>query len=232
MLDKLISLLLSPILIWQGMQVRKTLPKLPEASGDRTGQTGPEPRCKLLIVGDSSAAGVGAETQEEALLGNLVRELSSERGVEWQLIAKTGMRTTGVLKRINQLESDSYDVVVSVLGVNDVIAGYSVDKWRRLQSELMKTVARRFDDPAIVVSPLPPMGDFPALPQPLRWFLGRRAEAFDAELRSCANDYGAHYLSLDLDADASMMASDGFHPGPQIYEKWAKAMAEEILAYR
>ena len=61
---------LSPLLIWQGRQVRREAPRLPEATGPRLGLAGMErhsgamPRLRVLIVGDSSGAGVGAATQD------------------------------------------------------------------------------------------------------------------------------------------------------------------------
>ena len=65
----------APLLLWQGRRVRRDTPKLPEAEGPRDGIAGadrPGRPLRLLIVGDSSAAGVGASVQDEALAGRLV----------------------------------------------------------------------------------------------------------------------------------------------------------------
>ena len=53
----LARILLAPLLLWQGRQVRRRVPKLPEASGARLGLIGSDhaghaaPRLRLLIVG-------------------------------------------------------------------------------------------------------------------------------------------------------------------------------------
>ena len=66
--------LLGPVLLWQGARVRATALRLPEAAGERLQSGG---ALRLLIVGDSSAAGVGAAHQDEALAGCLARTLAA-----------------------------------------------------------------------------------------------------------------------------------------------------------
>ncbi|ETX12905.1 hypothetical protein OCH239_15315 [Roseivivax halodurans JCM 10272] len=66
--------LLAPILAVQGRIVRRGAVRLREPDGPRAGRTGAGPSLRLLIAGDSSAAGVGADTQAEALSGRLVGE--------------------------------------------------------------------------------------------------------------------------------------------------------------
>ncbi|MEM8598518.1 MAG: SGNH/GDSL hydrolase family protein, partial [Bacteroidota bacterium] len=62
------KILLGPVLLAQGKRVRRVALKLPEPPGDRESTVGNGPPLRLLVVGDSSAAGVGAETQDDALL--------------------------------------------------------------------------------------------------------------------------------------------------------------------
>jgi hypothetical protein len=70
---QLIKLTVAPILLWQGKRTRAQTLRLPEAAGDRSGMVGLEfatnisTPFRLLVIGDSSAAGVGAATQIEAL---------------------------------------------------------------------------------------------------------------------------------------------------------------------
>lgn len=71
------ELLLGPLLLWQGRRVRATALRLPEAAGPRTAEGS---ALRLLIVGDSSAAGVGAAHQDEALAGRLAQALAARLG--------------------------------------------------------------------------------------------------------------------------------------------------------
>ena len=43
MLYQGVSLILAPLLVFQGLKVRRTTPKLPEPEGERVGQTGANP---------------------------------------------------------------------------------------------------------------------------------------------------------------------------------------------
>lgn len=71
---------------------------------------------------------------------------------------------------------------------------------------------------------------FPALPQPLRWYLGARADEFSDALRQLSSDQDASFIAFDFPFELSSMAEDGFHPGPDAYEIWGKAAAEKIAA--
>ncbi|NIP82235.1 MAG: SGNH/GDSL hydrolase family protein, partial [Gemmatimonadetes bacterium] len=62
MLDILAAPALAPILVAQGLFVRWRTTRLPEPPGDREGVTGAGPPLRLLVAGDSAAAGVGAST--------------------------------------------------------------------------------------------------------------------------------------------------------------------------
>ncbi len=69
MLDMVVRTVLLPVLLGQAVYLRKNVVKLPEPEGARIGVLGEGPLLRLLILGDSSAAGVGVETQADALLG-------------------------------------------------------------------------------------------------------------------------------------------------------------------
>jgi hypothetical protein len=66
MIYHLAMVLLAPVLAAQGMYVRRVTPSLSEPEGVRSGVFGAGPKIKLLIVGDSAAAGLGAATQHQA----------------------------------------------------------------------------------------------------------------------------------------------------------------------
>ena len=75
--------LAAPLLLVQGKYVRRVTPKLPEAAGAREGERrlrdagGGPASLRVLITGDSSAAGVGTQHQDEALPGQLADALAA-----------------------------------------------------------------------------------------------------------------------------------------------------------
>lgn len=165
MLIVIAKILLAPILLIQGLYVRKTIIKLPEASGARAGQRGDGPTLKLLILGDSAAAGVGAACQEQALSGSVVKALESHFTVQWTLLAKTGETTDSMRIQLMQADLDAFDVVLISLGVNDTTSGKSVQMYEQQTVALIQQLKNQLDAEHIIFSGLPPMGNF--LPFPI-----------------------------------------------------------------
>lgn len=118
---------------------------------------------------------MGAASQDEALCGRLVAELSPRRTLDWRLEARTGYTTADAHAHLAALPEDRFDVVVLSLGVNDVTGGLGRARWLARQAALADMLRERFAPQAVLFTALPPMHLFPALPQPLRWYLGARA---------------------------------------------------------
>jgi lysophospholipase L1-like esterase len=227
--NPLIAIALSPVLLVQGIAVRKRVPRLPEPPGPRQGTTGKGKPLRLLIAGDSAAAGVGAPHQDEALSGQLVSRLAQRFRVDWKLLARTGATTASTLAGLRGLEQQSCDVAITSLGVNDVTTQVGLDEWLTQQHALWETLKNHFSTRLIIVSGLPPVHSFPALPQPLRWYLGRRATQFDRALTQAVENHDSNeFLNLRFSGKPTDMASDGFHPGPPVYAEWARRAAELI----
>lgn len=237
-------LALAPVLVWQGRRVRRIALALPEAAGPRAGRLGTQDRpLRLLIVGDSAAAGVGAAEQSEALAGRLVQALAAQpggegRGVSWRLVARSGVDTAAAIALLDDAWRESgqtlaAEVAVIGLGVNDVTGQVPLARWLQRMDRLAERLVRRHAVRLIVVSGLPPMHRFPLLPQPLRWYLGRRARAFDRALRAWAGRRAdTVHAPMPAIADPAAMAEDGFHPGPRAYRAWGEALAATITDRR
>lgn len=232
MLDIAARIVLLPILMGQALYVRSNITQLPEPQGARSGTCGSGPHLRMLVLGDSSAAGLGVNTQTEALLGRIIHALSPQFTLTFDLVAVTGARTGDALGWMSSLPADRYDVVVTALGVNDVTKGTSLRRFLALQTKLIERLQAERQAKLIVVSGLPPVKEFSALPQPLRWVLGRQAQRFDAALDLLVSPRaGCAVLKFDTSLDAGTMAGDGFHPGPLVYAAWAQNIARVIAAH-
>ncbi len=122
---------LGPLLLAQGIYVRLVTPRLPEPEGARFGVAGAGDSLRVLITGDSAAAGVGTESQASALSGRLVSLLAPSFQVSWKLMARTGDKTQDVLDHIESAPQENFDVAVVSAGVNDVTAGISLMKGQK-----------------------------------------------------------------------------------------------------
>lgn len=125
------------------------------------------------------AAGVGANTQDSARCGQLVRCLSRHHTAEW-----------------------------CVLAANDL------------------------DSPALLVhSAVPPMHACLALPQPLRWFMGRWAKQMNQILAEALMGQVGRTMHWHPETTTTAgMAVDGIHPSSEGYAVWADGLSRCILA--
>ena len=230
-LDLTARVLLMPVLIGQALYLRANALQLPEPPGARQGEIGKGPLLRLLVIGDSSAAGVGVPTQDQALLGQVSQRLAQVATVRYRLVARTGAKTGEVLSWLDDLPEPAYDVVVLAMGVNDVTKGVSLRRWLRQKAELIDRFTRDFGARHVVVSGLPPVHQFPLLPQPLRWVLGRQAMRFDRHLRALvASRPQCHSVRVNVDLGTHNMSPDGFHPGPDVYAAWAETICASLMA--
>lgn len=229
-----LKLALAPLLVAQAVATRQRAPLLPEAAGAREGRVGEGAAAlRVLIAGDSSAAGVGAAQQDQALAGHLSRELhrQARRPVQWVLRAKSGLTTRQVHELLRGEALPPADVAVVVTGVNDVIGLVSPRRAIAHRAALADWLLAECGVAHVLFAPLPPVHRFPPLPQPLRSVMGRDALAHNAALRRWAatrSDLSCAVIDMELSPD--WMASDGFHPGERVYRACGDAMAAQIAA--
>ena len=228
-----LKLVLSPVLIAQAMGTRRRAPALPEAAGPREGQLGSGTGAlRVLIAGDSSAAGVGVATQDHAFAGHFTRTLHrrSGRAVRWRLRAKSGLTTLQVLTLLQAEPPPVADVAVVLTGVNDVIdlvpPKRAVQHRDALADWLLGEGRARY----VVFAPLPPINQFPLLPQPLRGVMGADARLHDAAMAAwAASKPNVFHTPIALQLAPGAMSSDGFHPGEPVYRACGEALARFVV---
>ena len=232
----MIYYLTAPVLFVQGRRVIATTPKLPEAYGPATGAVpGAGPPLRIAVVGESTAAGVGAERHAEALPGSLAAEvlMRTGRAAAWSVHARTGYTAAKVRRRLlDGLAEAAPDVAVVAIGVNDLLASRPLARFERDVAGLVTGIRTAAGaDVPVVLSGMPPMSRLPALPQPLRGILGRRGRAMDRRLARVARRLPAvRHLAFDLPPDSGrFFGADGFHPGPAGYRLWAEQCAPHVL---
>ena len=229
MRDRMTQLVLAPVLLAQAAWVIARAQQLPEATGPRTGVQGQGRDLRLFVLGDSSAAGVGVVTQDQALTGQLAAQLALGHRVSWQLEARTGRTTKQALTRLRSMTPTRFDVAVTALGVNDATRLKSIAAWIEQGRQMRAILRQQFGVRRIYVSGLPPLAKFPLLPEPLAYVLGRHADnMMAAQQNALQQEPDVVLVGFDQPFDAEVMASDGFHPGPLVYTAWAQALADRI----
>ena len=232
MLDIATRLALGPVLMAQAARLRQTAVDLPEPRGARRGTAGRgAPVLRLLVAGDSSAAGVGARTQRDALASPLAERLSWRLGgaVRWQLVAESGLTSEGVLQRLIRARLRPADVAVVIVGVNDITKDVPLAFAIRQRSHIADWLQVHAGVRHVIFPSLPEMEKFPAVPKPLAWYAGQAARRNNrAQARWAAQQAGVTHVNMDGVARSDLFCEDGFHPAPALYARVADRLADHI----
>lgn len=225
---------LLPILWLQGRHVRKRTPRLPEAAGPTVG-TIPAAGVplRLLVIGESTVAGVGAPDHAQALTGQIAAALATRTGrtVHWHAVGKIGAtaRVARILL-VPEVPQTPVDIIVLALGVNDVLGFHAPSRWTRDLTQLIADLRMRVGAAPVVLASVPPMGCFPAFPQPLRGVLGLQAAALDRAAQRCVPTLVRVAHCPIRHASGDMFGTDRFHPSIPGYRVWGSQIAESILS--
>ena len=227
------KLMLSPLLVAQAMSIRRRVPVLPEAGGPREGQLGSGGRTvRLLIAGDSSAAGVGVAHQDQAFTGHFTRTLHRRSGrvLRWRVRAQSGLTTAQVHAMLRSDSPPAVDIAVLLTGVNDVIDLVSPQKAVRHRAALADWLLGEGRAAFVLFAPLPPINQFPLLPQPLRRVMGADAQRHNEALAEwTATRPGVFHTPIALQLSPAAMSRDGFHPGEPVYRACGEALARFVV---
>jgi lysophospholipase L1-like esterase len=238
-----------PIIYFQGQLIKKSVPKLPEASGvEGMGKTAhnkaQEKPFRLLCLGESTMAGVGAETHKEAIGGSIAKEISQKlkTDVFWRVYARNGYTAKRLrFKILPKIVERDFDLIVIALGGNDAFALNSPATWRKNILALLKETQELFPNTPIVFMNMPPIKEFPAFTSLIKFSVGNLVQILGSELELIVKDREEVYFSNELieftnwlqkynmDGDRLAFFSDGVHPSVLSYQIWAKDVVDFIF---
>jgi len=225
----------SPFLFALGRIARWRVGVLPDAAGPNRGVVGEDglDPSKLLVLGESTVAGLGARTHEFALAGQFAKHLSAkiDRPVEWFVIGKNGVTARRTIDELVPLipPGEKFDHILLGLGGNDVMKLSSPVKWRRDMTELLGILRERNPDAKIFLSNCPMVKLSPAIPQPIRAILWQLSRMHDANIGELASGMeNVFYYPQPVGFDSEGFFADGIHPSERGYADWAEAMMKHF----
>ncbi|MBA2578251.1 MAG: SGNH/GDSL hydrolase family protein [Euzebyaceae bacterium] len=191
---------------------------------------------RLVVLGDSTVAGVGSPTAADSVAVLVADRVAQELDRPVTVVGHgvSGARTATVLtEQVSLLDTARADVVLLVIGSNDVTHVTRPGDLRR-QTEALIRAAREASGAPVVLGGIPQFRTVPALAQPLRWVVGRYAVPLREVQRSVAAELDAPFVDIAALASPRFvglpesMSSDGFHPSPLGYGFWADALAPAV----
>ena len=191
-----------------------------------SGTIGPEngDPLTLVVLGDSSVAGVGADAAEDTLTYGVAKALSDQYRVSLHALGVSGSRLCDVVGRqLPQLEGLGADIVLVCVGTNDVTHGTTLREARRQLRLLVAGLAAVAPEARVIVSGLPPAETATAFHRPLRDLLGLRALLFTRLYRAELVPHGISVFDIAkltksaFHGKRDMFSADRFHPSSAGY---------------
>lgn len=209
----------------------------PEASDIYGGGLGPV--IDLVVIGDSLAAGLGADNRFQTIGGILAVGVSALAGRPVRLTnkAQTGGEASWLDSQLDEVftEVTTPDVAVIIVGGNDVT--HRVDQAASVR-DLVAAVTRLRDSGAeVVVGTCPDLGTIKPLPQPLKSIARYWSRDMAAAQTVAVVEAGGRTVSTGdllapdfLSAPEHLFSEDRFHPSSAGYARVASALLPSVCA--
>ncbi len=186
---------------------------------------------RFVVLGDSTAAGLGAKDASGAYATILAERLARARDVRVELtvLGISGARVSDVLnEQVPQVEDLDPDLIFVGIGANDVT---HLTPLGRIEKDMAAIVERLKETGAEVVIAGPPDMRATAWHQPLRWLAGIRGEQVASVIEQVGHSHGVGVVELAdetgpfFEAEPGLhFSSDEFHPSALGYKRWADAI--------
>jgi len=189
------------------------------------GSSPPGPAGPLWVVlGDSTAQGLGARSPDGGYVGQVLAELRRQTGLPWRVLnlSVSGSLTRDVLGAQLPVMPAHADLVTCGIGINDI---------------LYTSPARLFADLRTLIAALPDQTVLLDLPLPAGcWgFLGRASVPYVTRINRTIHqaaaarglpvaEVSAHFLP----PWSGKFASDCFHPSQDGHRDWARALLDVV----
>ncbi|MEO5875403.1 MAG: SGNH/GDSL hydrolase family protein [Streptosporangiaceae bacterium] len=191
----------------------------------------------FVMIGDSTAAGVGVSVPEETAARLLAAGLAQItcRPVRLTNVAISGSRSEALENQVTRALTAAPDVACIMIGANDVTARVpAAESVRYLESAV-----RRLRDVGceVIVGTCPDLGSVKPVMQPLRWIAQRTSRQLAAAQTVVVVESGGRSVSLgDLlgrdfaRAPGEYFSEDRYHPSARGYSAAAAAMLPSVSA--
>ena len=242
----ILSIPFFPLLFLMGSIAKKKTGKLPDAKNPSGRLDGNQPVIRLVVLGESTVAGVGVEEHEEGVTYSVAKTLNqlTDRNIKWEAVGTSGFTARKVNEQLAHKVSERLPephIICIMLGGNDTFELNSPLRWRRDMASLINRLQSLHPDAKLVVVNLPPVKNFTSFSSILQWYLGSLTNLHRKVIMDFESRFdNLIYMSEEIDFDAwrkeegrdvpmEEFFSDGVHPSALTYKLWGKQIGERIV---
>lgn len=179
-------------------------------------------RKTLLVLGDSTGAGVGADRPEDSVAGRLASYLGATYVENY---AESGTMTEELPFQIQKAKLPKYDYILVQIGGNDILTFHSAKK---TAGELSSAIGKLPPAGKLIIMSAGNAGGGTLFPPPMRPFHTMSNLAMHNEFKRVAHGWKALYVNLYepfwkdpfLRNPYRYLSRDGLHPSTYGYGLW------------
>lgn len=179
---------------------------------------------RILLVGDSTAYGAGADRVEDTLAGRFAHDFPQVEVVNYGV---NGSLTENVMEQLKRADGQKFNLVLISTGGNDVWHFTNLRKVRRDLHEAIE-YAQGISNGKTILLVYNYVALAPAFPFILRGFIMRRGEIMDGIFLDAAEKFGIEAVEvfarsrqpLSTQNMNKYFAVDGVHPSSEGYRVW------------
>ncbi len=182
----------------------------------------------LLVLGDSTAYGVGASSPEFSVPGRL----SAELNLSVENNSRSGALTREMVEQLSRSTQKRYDMVLLQVGANDVIFQKSLTKAEVSLREAL-VLAREKSDRVVLLT-AGDIGSAEVFFWPLSTLMTYRTELLRTKFMRVSEELGVVYVDIYAYPDAfasdpkKYYAADGLHLSDSGYDFWFGIVLEYV----
>lgn len=177
----------------------------------------------LLVLGDSTAVGVGASTPEESVPGRLA---AYRKYTSVENHAVSGATVSDLPSQIQQIQQNHYDTILVQIGANDMTRFHDEEQVAASLKEILLPLKEKSKE--IILISAGNLGGARAIPYPLRPLATRVNKKYHKAFEDMAKVAGINYINLYTDPHSDpfilepnvYFAADSFHPSSAGYGVW------------
>ena len=186
---------------------------------------------RILIAGDSTGVGTGADYPLDSTSGQLGQKYPQ---ADITNISVNGLKLDGLVSKLQKLEGQ-YDLILIQIGANDIVQFTNFNDIENKLRVVLELVDSHSNN--IVILTAGNIGLSPVFKFPISNWLTYRTQKVRNIFIKNINDYPAiKYVDLYLNKDEDFFskdtekyyARDKFHPSSVAYSKWFDKIKEQI----
>ncbi len=187
-------------------------------------------RFSLLVLGDSTAIGIGAEKPEESVPGLLAHFVGATHVENYGVV---GAGVEDLPEQVAQAMLTRYDLILVMVGGNNILAFDDVRWAGRMLGEVLAELP---EAGKVILLSAGNTGGATLFPPPVRPFHTLTNQRYHKEFARVAHAWGALYVNLYespgqdpfLENPTLYLSDDGLHPSSEGYRLWFEKLRDAL----